>query len=91
MTAAKTRIVVQVSSIQKRAIARAAKRDGVSMSELLRRAAACFEPQHDDQEIDALSERVQASTGVAIDAVDNMLAYIEASNRRIAAMNNESR
>jgi hypothetical protein len=86
MAAATDRIVVQVTRLQKQAIGRTAKRLGLNVSELMRQAALSFTPSDDEQEILALVDRVNASTKEASDALDDALAYVAESNRRIAAM-----
>lgn len=86
MVTATERIVVQVTPVQKKAIANTAKRLGINVSELMRQAAQGFTPAEDEQEILALVERVNRSTQEANAALDDALAFIEASNQRIAAM-----
>jgi hypothetical protein len=86
MAAATERIVVQVTAVQKRAIAGTAKRLGLNVSELMRQAAQGFTPSDDEQEILALVERVNASTKEANDALDDALSFVAESNKRIAAM-----
>lgn len=86
MAAATERIVVQVTAVQKRAIASTAKRLGLNVSELMRQAAQGFTPSDDEQEILALVERVNASTKEANDALDDALSFVAESNKRIAAM-----
>lgn len=83
---ANERIVVQVTAVQKRAIANTAKRLGLNVSELMRQAAQGFTPPEDEQEILALVERVNASTKEASEALDDALSFVEESNRRIAAL-----
>ncbi|KMQ77163.1 hypothetical protein BPMI_01669c [Candidatus Burkholderia pumila] len=86
MAAATERIVVQVTTVQKRAIAQTAKRLGLNVSELMRQAAQGFTPSADEQEILALVERVNASTKEANDALDDALSFVAESNKRIKAM-----
>lgn len=87
MAGATERIVVQVTPIQKRAIASTAERLGLPVSELMRRAAQTFTPATDDeQDILALVDRVNASTQEANDALDDALSFIAESNKRIEAM-----
>jgi hypothetical protein len=86
MAAATERIVVQVTAVQKRAIAGTAKRLGLNVSELMRQAAQGFTPPDDEQEILALVERVNASTKETNDALDDALSFVAESNKRIAAM-----
>lgn len=86
MAAATERIVVQVTTVQKRAIASTAKRLGLNVSELMRQAAQGFTPSDDEQEINALIGRVNASTKEANEALDDALSFVAESNKRIAAM-----
>jgi len=86
MAAARERIVVQVTTVQKRAIASTAKRLGLNVSELMRQAALGVTPSDDTQEINALIDRVNASTKEVNDALDDVLSFVAESNRRIAAM-----
>jgi len=86
MAAATERIVVQVTTVQKREIVSTAKRLGLNVSELMRQAAQGFTPSADEQEIMALIGRVNASTKEANDALDDALSFVAESNRRIAVM-----
>jgi hypothetical protein len=86
MAAATERIVVQVTTVQKRAIASTAKRLGLNISELMRQAAQDFTPSDDEHVLNALIERVNAATKEANDALDDALSFVAESNRRIAAM-----
>ncbi|QIE25668.1 hypothetical protein SBC1_50590 (plasmid) [Caballeronia sp. SBC1] len=86
MAAATERIVVQVTPVQKRAIASTAKRLGLNVSELMRQAAQGFTPSDDEEDINALIWRVDASTKEANDALDDALSFVAESNKRIAAM-----
>ena len=86
MAAATERIVVQVTTVQKRAIASTAKRLGLNVSELMRQAAQGFTPSEDEQEINSLIARVNASTKEASNALDDALSFVAESNKRIAAM-----
>ena len=86
MATATERIVVQVTAVQKRAIASTAKRLGLNVSELMRQAAQGFTPSEDEQDMHALIARVNASTNEANDALDDALAFVAESNKRIAAL-----
>ena len=86
MAAATQRIVVQVTTSQKRAITQTAKRLGLNVSELMRQAAQGFTPSDDERDILALVDRVNASTKEANDALDDALAFVAESNKRIAAL-----
>ena len=86
MATATERIVVQVTPVEKRAIASTAKRLGLNVSELMRQAAQGFTPSEDEQEINSLIARVNASTKEASNALDDALSFVAESNKRIAAM-----
>jgi len=86
MATATDRIVVQVTAVQKRAIASTAKRLGLNVSELMRQAAQGFTPSSDEEDMNALIQRVNASTEEANDALDDALSFVAESNKRIAAM-----
>ena len=86
MATARKRIVVRVTPVQRRAIARAAKRLGLNVSELMRQAVKGFTPSDDEEKINALIRHVNASTKEANDALDDALSFVAESNERIAAM-----
>ncbi len=79
-------IVVRVTTAQKRAIVSTAKRLGLNVSELMRQAIQDFTPPEDEREINAMIERVSASTKEASNALDDALSFVAESSKRIAAM-----
>ena len=83
--AAVERIVVQATADEKKAIVAKAKRLGLPISELMRRAAAAYRPTSSDEELAALADAAKSAAERAGASIDNALAFIEASNRRIAA------
>ncbi|MHC6053264.1 plasmid mobilization protein [Ralstonia solanacearum] len=86
MAATTERIVVRVTTAQKRAIVSTAKRLGLNVSELMRQAIQDFTPPEDKREINAMIERVNASTKEASNALDDALSFVAESSKRIAAM-----
>ncbi|WP_158940775.1 hypothetical protein [Burkholderia sp. S171] len=86
MASATERIVVQVTPVQKRAIARTAKRLGLNVSELMRQAAQGITSSDVEENIDALIRHVNACSKEANDALDDALLFVEESNERIAAI-----
>jgi phosphate uptake regulator len=86
VAAATERIVVQVTTGQKRAITQTAKRLGLNVSELMRQAVQGFTPSDDEQEILALVDRVNVSTKEANSALDDALSFVAESNKRIASL-----
>ena len=86
MTTATQRIPVLVTAAEKARIAKMAKGTGLSMGEFLRRAAASFSPSQDDAAIEGMIGQMLKTTKAANRALDDALAYVEQSNKRIAAM-----
>ena len=82
------RIPVLVSRQEKVAISRKAKAAGLSMGELLRRGAKAYRSSSPDDErlMLGLIDRMNETTEEASKAIEGLLAYVGASNRRIAAM-----
>ena len=86
MTTATERIPVLVTPAEKKQIARMAKAAGLSMGEFLRRAAASFHPSDDDQILDGMIGQMVKTTARAGAAIDEALAFVAASNKRIKAL-----
>lgn len=86
MATASERIPVLVSTAEKARIARMAKSAGLSMGEFLRRAAAAFRPSDDDKILEGMIDQMNKTTAQANAAIDQALAEVEASNKRIAVM-----
>jgi len=86
MITANQRIPVLVTTGEKARIAEMARTAGVSMGEFLRRAAAAYRPSEDDALLEGMVAQVLETTRQASAAIDDALAYVEESNRRIAAL-----
>ncbi|PIV89389.1 MAG: hypothetical protein COW48_00705 [Hydrogenophilales bacterium CG17_big_fil_post_rev_8_21_14_2_50_63_12] len=86
MASATERIPVLVTRQEKGQIAAMAKAAGMSMGEFLRRAAASFRPSEDDRVLEGMIEQMAMATAQANAAIDDALAFVEASNRRIEAL-----
>lgn len=80
------RIVVQATPQDKRAITAKAKKLDLPVSELMRRGAFAYETDESDAELEALAVAAKAAADIAIASIDDALRFIEASNKRIAAM-----
>lgn len=80
------RVDVLVTAAEKNRINQAARASGISTGEYMRRAAAAYCPPEDAAMIEGMLRRLTESTRRAGMAVDGALAWIEASNRRIAQM-----
>jgi len=86
MAAAVERIVVQATSLEKKAIVAKAKKLGLPISELMRRGATAYESAEADEELGALADAARDAADRASASIDETLAFIDASNERIAAM-----
>ena len=80
------RIVVQATVKEKKAIAAKAKRLGLPISELMRRGADAYESAESDEELGALADAAKGAADRAIASIDDAIAQIAASNKRIDAM-----
>jgi hypothetical protein len=80
------RIVVQATVQEKKAIAAKAKRLGLPISELMRRGASAYNSAEADEELATLADAAKAAADRAADSIDAALAFIAASNKRIATM-----
>ncbi len=86
MATATERIPVLVTAREKALIAKKAQDARLSMGEFLRRAASSFRPNEDEKMIEGLIDQMQKTTAQASAAIDEALAFVDASNARIVAM-----
>ena len=83
---ATARIVVQATPAEKRAISNKAKTLGIPVGELMRRGARAYAPESAQSELAVLADAARDAAERSCVAIDNSLAYIAASNARIAKM-----
>ena len=86
MATATERIPVLVTPQEKAMIAKMAQDAHISMGELLRRAASSFRQNEDDQILEGMISQMNKTSAQASAAIDDAISFVEASNRRIAAM-----
>lgn len=86
MAGAVERIVVQATALDKKAIAAKAKKLDLPVSELMRRGAFAYKSGASDAELSALADAAKEAAHRAGVAIDDALSFIDASNKRIAAM-----
>jgi hypothetical protein len=86
MATATERITVLVTAKEKSQIAAKAKDAGISMGDLLRRAALSYDPCEDERMLEEMTDQINKSALRACSAVDKVIQFVEASNKRIAAM-----
>lgn len=84
--AAIERIVVQATTTEKKAISAKAKKLGLPVSELMRRGAASYNSAKEDEELGVLADAAMAAANRASDSIDEVMAFVAASNKRIDAM-----
>lgn len=86
MATATERIPVLVTVQEKAVIAKMAKESDLSMGEFLRRAASAFRPDEESKILEGMINQMVKSSAQANAAIDDALAFVEDSNKRIAAM-----
>ena len=86
MASAVERIVVQATAQDKKAISAKAKKLDLPVSELMRRGAFAYKSSESDAELAALADAAKGAAERAGEAIDDALSFIDASNKRIAAM-----
>src|SRR6266498_4524204 len=86
MAEAVERIVVQATAREKKAIAAKAKKLGLPIAELMRRGAAAYRSTEADEDLGGLADAARVATERASASIDSALKFIEASNKRIAAL-----
>lgn len=79
MTVSTARIVVQATPGEKEAIAEKARSRGVSISELMRRGAAAYEPTEREAALEALADEAARAAERAGAFIDKALEFIEQS------------
>ena len=86
MSLAIERVVVQIAPDDKKRITAKAKKQGIPLSELMRRAAFAYNGEADDADLARLADAARKAADGSIDAIDDAVNFIEQSNRRIASM-----
>lgn len=86
MSAATERIPVLVTKAQKQRLTARAKAAGVSTGEFLRRAGESYSPSEDEALLEGLLNQVVKSTRQAEKAIDDALAFVAASEKRLARL-----
>jgi len=89
MTTATARVPVLMTAKEKAQIAKKAKEAGLSMGEYLRRAAQSYRPSEDDKALEAMIDQMLKATERTDQAIDEALAFVDASNRRIDTMESQ--
>ncbi|AYR26821.1 hypothetical protein [Herbaspirillum rubrisubalbicans] len=85
-TAAIETIVVEATTDEKKLIASKARKLGLQVSELMRLGAVTYEAGQMEEELEALAALAQEAAERAAASIDETLAFVAASNARIAAL-----
>jgi hypothetical protein len=80
------RIVVQTTTLDKRAIVAKAKKLDIPISELMRRGAFAYQSDESDDALNALADAAKSAADRSAAAIDDALVFIALSNKRIATM-----
>ena len=89
--AATERVPVLMTPAEKKRVVAKAKKAGLTTGEYMRRAAEGFRPEDDDEALEAMIDQMNQATASAEKAIDKALAFVAASNRRIAGMEAEAK
>ena len=82
--AATERVPVLMTPAEKRRVVAKARKAGLTTGEYMRRAAEGFRPEDDDKALEAMIDQMNQATASAEKAIDDALAFVAASNQRIA-------
>jgi hypothetical protein len=86
MATATERVPILMSPREKGLFTEKARHAGVSLGEFFRRAAAAYEGDRDVEMLEGMIAQVRKTSAQAERAIDEALAFVEASNARIADM-----
>ena len=86
MATATERVPVLVTPKEKKQFVLKAKKLGISVGELMRRAAAAYKSNEDDKMLEAMIGQMNQATENAERTIDETLLFVAESNKRIARM-----
>jgi len=86
MAAATERVPVLMTPAEKKRVVSKAKRAGLTTGEYMRRAAEGYRLVDDEKVLEAMIAEMNKATERAEQAIDDTLAFVKSSNKRIAEM-----
>ena len=86
MATATERVVVLMTPAEKKRVVSKANKAGLTTGEYMRRAAEGYRPVEDDKALEAMINEMNKATQNAETAIDDALAFVVASNKRIEEM-----
>jgi len=91
MAAATERVPVLMTPAEKRRVVSKARKAGLTIGEYMRRAAEKYRPDEDDTALAAMIDEMNKATENAEKAIDDTLAFVAASNQRVATLEADAR
>ena len=85
------RIPVLMTPVEKKRIVAKAKKAGMKTSEFMRLAAEVYEPGEDEKALVSMINEMNKATANASKSIDEALAFVAASNKRISKMEAEAK
>ena len=85
------RIPVLMTPVEKTRIVAKAKKAGMKTSEFMRLAAEDYEPGEDEKALVSMINAMNKATANASKSIDEALAFVAASNKRISKMEAEAK
>jgi len=90
MSAATERVPVLMTPVEKKRVVAKAKKAGMKTSQFMRVAAEGYQPGEDEKALQAMIDQMNKSTEHASRAIDDAIAFVLASNKRIEKMEQEA-
>ncbi|MEN8166712.1 MAG: hypothetical protein ABFR65_04440 [Pseudomonadota bacterium] len=91
MAAATERVPVLMTPAEKKRVVSKANKAGLTTGEYMRRAAEGYRPADDDKALEAMINEMNKATKSAEKAIDDALAFVAASNKRIVEMETKAK
>ena len=91
MAAATERVPVLMTPAEKKRVVSKANKAGLTTGEYMRRAAEGYRPADDDKALEAMINEMNKATRNAETAIDDALAFVAASNKRIAELETKAK
>ena len=91
MAAATERVPVLMTPAEKKRVVSKANKAGLTTGEYMRRAAEGYRPADDDKALESMINEMNKATRRAETAIDDALAFVAASNKRIAGMETKAK
>lgn len=91
MTTATARIPVLMTPGEKKRVVKKAEKAGIPTSQFMRQAAENYEPGKDEEALSLMLEQLDSAAENMSKAIDDCMAYVAESNRRIELLESKAR